>query len=168
VLRRLVTPLSLRATLLHVAAWHPLRRRKVAIVPEGAPLVIGSHYSGVRLTTASVSAWVKACGFDPKQNRLTTESRSWAVDPKTGVKKALTSNGEWFDTFEFGSKNGIATQSGDEDDTFAADAPLADAAFGKWHPASEWGWLVQQTHCPSITIGQVWPALMMAVVRPKW
>jgi hypothetical protein len=59
------------------------------------------------------------------------ESKSWAVDPKTGVKKALTSNGEWFDTFEFGSKNGIATQSGDEDDTFAADAPLADAAFGK-------------------------------------
>jgi hypothetical protein len=53
------------------------------------------------------------------------------VDPKTGVKKALTSNGEWFDTFEFGSKNGIATQFGDEDDTFAADAPLADAAFGK-------------------------------------
>ena len=52
-------------------------------------------------------------------------------NPKTGVKKALTSNGEWFDTFEFGSKNGIATQSGDEDDTFAADAPLADAAFGK-------------------------------------
>ncbi len=53
------------------------------------------------------------------------------VDPKTGVKKAFTSQGEWFDTFEFGSKNGIATQSGDEDDTFAADAPLADAAFGK-------------------------------------
>ena len=98
---------------------------------NGAPLVIGSHYSGVRLTTASVSAWVKACGFDPKKGTLTTESKSWAVDPKTGVKKALTSNGEWFDTFEFGSKNGIATQSGDEDDTFAADAPLADAAFGK-------------------------------------
>ena len=97
----------------------------------GAPLVIGSHYSGVRLTTASVSAWVKACGFDPKKGTLTTESKSWAVDPKTGVKKALTSDGEWFDTFEFGSKNGIATQSGDEDDTFAADAPLADAAFGK-------------------------------------
>ena len=92
---------------------------------------LGSHYSGVRLTTASVSAWVKACGFDPKKGTLTTESKSWAVDPKTGVKKALTSNGEWFDTFEFGSKNGIATQSGDEDDTFAADAPLADAAFGK-------------------------------------
>ena len=50
---------------------------------------------------------------------------------KAARKKALTSNGEWFDTFEFGSKNGIATQSGDEDDTFAADAPLADAAFGK-------------------------------------
>ena len=47
------------------------------------------------------------------------------------MKKALTSNGEWFDTFEFGSKNGIATQSGDEDGTFAADAPLADAAFVK-------------------------------------
>ena len=74
---------------------------------------------------------VKACDFDPKKGTLTTESKSWAVDPKTGVKKALTSNGEWFDTFEFGSKNGIATQSGDEDDTFAADAPLADAAFGK-------------------------------------
>jgi hypothetical protein len=60
----------------------------------GAPLVIGSHYSGVRLTTASVSAWVKACGFDPKKGTLTTESKSWAVDPKTGVKKAFTSNGE--------------------------------------------------------------------------
>ncbi len=59
------------------------------------------------LTTASVSAWVKACGFDPK----------------TGVRKAHTSHGEWFDTFEFGSKNGIATQSGDEDDTFVAVAP---------------------------------------------
>ena len=97
----------------------------------GAPLVIGSHYSGVRLTTASVSAWVKACGFDPKKGTLTTESKSWAVDPKTGVKKALTSNGEWFDTFESGSKNGIATQSGDENDTFAADAVAADVAFGK-------------------------------------
>jgi hypothetical protein len=74
------------------------------------PTSLGSHYSRVRLTT---------------------ELKSWAVDTKTGVKKALTSNGEWFDTFEFGNKNGIATQSGDEDDTFAADAPLADAAFGK-------------------------------------
>ena len=61
---------------------------------NGAPLVIGSHYSGVRLTTASVSAWVKACGFDPKKGTLTNGSKSWAVDPKTGVKKALTSNGE--------------------------------------------------------------------------
>jgi hypothetical protein len=34
-------------------------------------------------------------------------------------------------TTEQRCKNGIATQSGDEDDTFAADAPLADAAFGK-------------------------------------
>ncbi len=86
------------------------------------------HYS---VHTTAGCAWVKACGFDPEKGTLTTESKSWAVDPKTGVKKALTSNGEWFDTFEFGSKNGIATQSGDEDDTFAADAPLADAAFGK-------------------------------------
>ena len=72
----------------------------------------------------------KSCYRDA-EGMLTTESQPWAADPKTGVKKALTSNGEWFDTFEFGSKNGIATQSGDEDDTFAADAPLADAAFGK-------------------------------------
>ena len=36
----------------------------------GAPLVIGSHYSGARLTTASVSAWVKACDFDPKKGTL--------------------------------------------------------------------------------------------------
>ncbi len=86
---------------------------------------------GVRLTTASVSASVKACGFDPKKGALATESKSWAVDPKTDVKKARTSHGEWFDTFELGSKNGVATQSGDEDDAFAADAPLADAAFGK-------------------------------------
>ncbi len=85
----------------------------------------------MRLTTAGVSAWVKARGFDSKKGTLTTESKSGAVNPKTGVKKALTSNGEWFDTFEFGSKNGIATQFGDEDDTFAADAPVADAAFGK-------------------------------------
>ncbi len=81
--------------------------------------------------TTAVCAWVKARGFDPKKGTLPTESKAWAVDPKTGVKKALTSNGEWFDTSAFGSKNGIATQSGDEDDTFAADAPLADAAFGK-------------------------------------
>ncbi len=74
---------------------------------------------------------MKARGFDPKKGTLTTESKSWAVDPKTAVKKALTSNGEWFDTFEFDRKNGIATQSGDEDDTFASDAPLAGAAFGK-------------------------------------
>ncbi len=47
------------------------------------------------------------------------------------MKKALTGNGEWFDTFEFGSKNGIATQFSDEDDIFGADAPMADAAFGK-------------------------------------
>lgn len=85
--------------------------------------------SALGFARAFSPTWSMVMGY--KNGTLTTESKSWAVDPKTGVKKALTSNGEWFDTFEFGSKNGIATQSGDEDDTFAADAPLADAAFGK-------------------------------------
>jgi hypothetical protein len=95
-----------------------------------APLVIGSHYSGIRLQTSSVSAFVTAQGFDPKKGADTTESKNWIVDRATGVKKALTSNEEWFSTFEFGSKSG-AVVAGDEDATFGADAVAADVAFGK-------------------------------------
>jgi hypothetical protein len=89
----------------------------------------GTQEGGARLTSASVSAWVKAIGFDPKKGTKTTELKSWEVDGD-GVKWALTLNKERFDTFKSGSQGGI-TSDGGEDDTFAADAPLADAAFGK-------------------------------------
>ncbi len=44
--------------------------------------------------TTAVRAWVRVRGFDRTKGTLTTESKSWASDPKTGVKKALTSSGE--------------------------------------------------------------------------
>jgi hypothetical protein len=122
-----------KATYVKVTVFHAEKSAYVeamGTLEGGAPLTIGSHYSGVRLTSKSVSAFVVAQGFDPKKGVLSTESKSWVVDPKTGLKKALTSNGEWFDTFEFGSKNGAAVAGGDEDDTFGADAVVSDKAFG--------------------------------------
>ena len=122
-----------KATYIKITVFHAEKSAYLdaqGVVGE-APLVIGSHYSGARLTTQSVAEFVKSMGFDPKKGTLTTESKSWAVDPRTGVKKAFTSNGEWFDVFEFGSRDGMATSTGDEDDTFAAEAVAADIAFGK-------------------------------------
>ncbi len=56
--------------------------------------------------------------------------RRWSAgEVASKVTSPLRSKG--YSGNRFGSKNGIATQSGDEDDTFGADAPLADAAFGK-------------------------------------
>ncbi len=75
-------PTYIKITVFHAEKSCYLDAQGTLDAERGAPLVIGSHYSGVRLTTASVSAWVKACGFDPKKGTLTTESKSWAVDPR--------------------------------------------------------------------------------------
>ena len=114
-------------SLKQAAANIPAAFRLVWDAHHGATIIMALLTLGCALIPAA-QAWVKAIGFDPKKGTKTTASKYWEVDAN-GVKWALTSNKERFDTFEFGSQGGI-TSDGGEDNTFAESMSAADAAFG--------------------------------------